>query len=50
MISHQLHDIFSVTDRLVIMRRGFKVAERMTKKTNPDEIVGLIVGAETVKK
>ena len=30
------------------MRRGFKVAERMTKETNPDEIVGLIVGAETV--
>ncbi|HEB29825.1 MAG TPA: sugar ABC transporter ATP-binding protein [Spirochaetes bacterium] len=49
-ISHQLHDIFSVTDRLVIMRRGFKVAERMTKETNPDEIVGLIVGAETVNK
>lgn len=49
-ISHQLHDIFSVTDRLVIMRREFKVAERMTKETNPDEIVGLIVGAETVNK
>ncbi len=45
-----MHDIFSVTDRLVIMRRGFKVAERMIKETNPDGIVGLIVGAETVKK
>jgi len=49
-ISHQLHDVFSVADRLVIMRRGLKVAEKKTKETNPDEIVGLIVGAETVGK
>jgi simple sugar transport system ATP-binding protein len=49
-ISHQLHDIFSVSDRLVIMRRGFKVAERITKDTNPNEIVSLIVGAETVNR
>ncbi len=48
-ISHQLHDVFAVTDRLIVMRRGEKVAERITKKTNPDEVVGLIVGAETVK-
>ena len=49
-ISHQLHDVFSVADRLVIMRRGVKVAERITSETNPDEVVGLIVGAETVKQ
>ena len=49
-ISHQLHDIFSVSDRLVIMRRGVKVAERVTKDTNPNEIVSLIVGAETVRR
>ncbi len=47
-ISHQLYDVFSVTDRLVIMRRGEKVAERVTKETTPDEVVSLIVGAETV--
>ncbi len=49
MISHQLYDVFSVADRLVIMRRGVKVAERITKETNSDEVVGLIVGAEKVK-
>ncbi len=48
-ISHQMYDVFSVADRLVIMRRGLKVAERVTKETNPDEVVGLIVGAETVE-
>jgi len=44
-ISHQLHDVFSVATRLIIMRRAKKVAERVTKKTNADEVVGLIVGS-----
>lgn len=49
-ISHQLYDVFTVSDRLVIMRRGLKVAERKTKETDPDEVVSLIVGAEKVKR
>jgi simple sugar transport system ATP-binding protein len=49
-ISHQMYDIFSVTDRLVVMRRGKKVAERITKGTNTEEVVGLITGAEEVEK
>ena len=44
-ISHQMHDVFSVADRLVIMRRGEKVAELITKETNADEVVSLIVGS-----
>jgi len=47
-ISHQMHDVFQVADRMVIMRRGQKVAERVTRQTSPDEVVSLIVGAETV--
>ncbi len=47
-ISHQMHDVFQVADRMVIMRRGEKVAELVTKDTNADEVVSLIVGAETV--
>ncbi len=47
-ISHQMHDVFQVSDRMVIMRRGEKVAELTTAETNPDEVVGLIVGSETV--
>jgi simple sugar transport system ATP-binding protein len=49
-ISHQMHDVFQVADRLVIMRRGEKVAERITRETTADEIVSLIVGAETVAR
>ncbi|MFH1002173.1 MAG: ATP-binding cassette domain-containing protein [bacterium] len=44
-ISHQLHDVFSVATRLIIMRRAKKVAERITKRTSADEVVGLIVGS-----
>ncbi len=47
-ISHQMHDVFQVADRMVIMRRGEKVGELITKDTNADEVVSLIVGAETV--
>ena len=49
-ISHQMHDVFQVADRMVIMRRGEKVAELVTKDTNADEVVSLIVGAETVTR
>ena len=49
-ISHQMYDIFSVTDRLVVMRRGKKVAERITKETNTDEVIGLITGSEEVAR
>jgi len=48
LISHQMHDVFAVADRLIVMRRGENVAERVVKETNADEVVGLIVGAETV--
>jgi simple sugar transport system ATP-binding protein len=49
-ISHQMYDIFSVTDRLVVMRRGKKVAERITRETDTDEVVGLITGSEEVAR
>jgi len=49
-ISHQMYDVFSVTDRLAIMRRGKKVAERNTRDTTPDEVVGLIIGTEEVDR
>jgi simple sugar transport system ATP-binding protein len=48
-ISHQLHDVFSVADRIVVMRRGKQVADLKTAETGSDEIVKYIVGAETVE-
>jgi len=43
--SYQMRDVFSVTDRIVVMRRGQKAGERIVRNTSPDEVVGLIVGA-----
>jgi simple sugar transport system ATP-binding protein len=43
-ISHNLGDIFDVCDRIVVLRRGIVAGERLISKTNPDEIVRLMVG------
>ncbi len=43
-ISHNMQDVFAVTDRIIVMRRAKKVGERTTKETNTDELVSLMVG------
>ena len=45
LISHTLPDVFAVTDRIVVMHRGRKVAEKKTSETNSQEIVQYMVGA-----
>jgi ABC-type sugar transport system ATPase subunit len=47
-ISHNMQDVFAVSDRIVVMRRGRKVGELIASKTTPDEVVSLMVGAEAV--
>jgi len=49
-ISHNMQDVFAVADRIVVLRRGKKVGERLAAQTTPDEIVSLMVGAEAVHK
>lgn len=45
LISHRMPDVFGVCDRIVVMRRGTKVADKATAKTSPEEVTGLITGA-----
>jgi len=45
LISHRMPDVFAVCDRIVVMRRGSKVADKHTAQTSPEEITGLITGA-----
>jgi ABC-type sugar transport system ATPase subunit len=45
LISHTMHDVFAVTDRIVVLHRGRKVAEKRTAETNSQEIVQYMVGA-----
>jgi ABC-type sugar transport system ATPase subunit len=42
-ISHILEDVFRVADRLVVMKNGRKVGERIAAQTNRDEIVRMMI-------
>jgi simple sugar transport system ATP-binding protein len=44
LISHNLQDIFGVADRILVLRRGELAGERLTRETDGDEIVRLMVG------
>ena len=44
-ISHNLHDIFAVADRILVLRRGIKAGERrISGGRTHDEVVKLMVG------
>ncbi|MCC2688881.1 MAG: sugar transporter ATP-binding protein [Rhizobiaceae bacterium] len=45
LISHRMPDVFSVADRVVVMRRGRKVADKPIAASSPEEVTGLITGA-----
>ncbi len=45
LVSHRMPDVFEVCDRIVVVRRGAKVADKLTASTSPEEITGLITGA-----
>ena len=47
LISHRLQDVFTVCDRVMVLRNGERVAERTIKDITMDETVKYIVGAET---
>lgn len=46
LISHRLQDVFTVADRIMVLRSGQCVAERMIHDATMDEVVKYIVGAE----
>ena len=45
LISHRMPDVFTVCDRVVVMRRGRKVADKPIASSSPEEVTGLITGA-----
>ena len=45
LITHTLPDVFAVSDRLMVMRRGRKVTEKRTAETHTQELVQYMVGA-----
>jgi ABC-type sugar transport system ATPase subunit len=45
LITHVMPDALGVTDRIIVMHRGRKVAEKVTARTNAEELVQYMVGA-----
>jgi len=45
LISHRMPDVFSVSDRVAVLRRGSKVADKPIDQITPEDVTGLITGA-----
>ena len=43
-ISHSLDQVFRLSDRICVLRRGVQVGVRRTKETTNNEIVAMITG------
>ncbi len=49
LISHRLNDVFSVTERIVVLRHGRVTANLITEKTTMNEVVSAIVGGDDMQ-
>ena len=46
LISHRMPDVFTVCDRVVVLRRGEKRADKLVSQSSPEEVTALITGAK----
>ena len=46
-ISHSLDQVFRLSDRICVLRRGKQIGIRETTKTDKNEIVSMITGLST---
>jgi len=44
-ISHRMPDVFAVSDRIAVLRRGKLVANKNANESSPEEVTALITGA-----
>jgi D-xylose transport system ATP-binding protein len=49
LISHDLHDVFDLADRLCVMKNGKVVGTASTKDVNHDEVLGMIIAGKCPK-
>ncbi|MCK4542445.1 MAG: ABC transporter ATP-binding protein [Spirochaetales bacterium] len=49
-ISHKLHEVLEISNRIVVLRSGKNVAERKTSETNIPELANLMVGRELLER
>ena len=48
LISHNMQDVFEVSDRITVLRQGRRIGVRETPRATPEEIIGLITGAAEI--
>lgn len=48
LISHNLQDVFEVSDRITVLRQGRCAGIRATAETTPEEIIGMITGGSAI--
>ncbi|HAG22246.1 MAG: Nucleoside ABC transporter ATP-binding protein [Synergistales bacterium 53_16] len=49
-ISHKLHEVMEISDRVVVLAKGEVVAERKTSETSEKELANLMIGREFAKE
>jgi D-xylose transport system ATP-binding protein len=47
LISHDLHDVFALSDRVAVMKNGRLVGVYATKDVTEDEVLAMIIGGKT---
>ena len=47
LITHSITHIFELVDRIIVLRNGEKIGEKMKDETSPNEIVSMIIGVPT---
>ncbi|QFI69554.1 ABC transporter ATP-binding protein [Sinorhizobium alkalisoli] len=48
-ISHKLDEVMAAADRIIVLRGGRKVAERLAKETNKAELAELMIGRKVAR-
>ena len=43
-ITHNINHVFELVDRIIVLRNGKKIGEKIKDETNPNEIVSMITG------
>ena len=43
LISHDIHDVFDLSDRVVVLKNGKLVGSRVTNGTTKDEVLSMII-------
>lgn len=46
-ITHKLHEVMAISDRVAVLRKGVYIGEVPTSETNPQELTNMMVGKAT---